>query len=132
MRAGWGAGRGVDGVTTNLLQFTDTKKKEESKGGVVRRRRRRESDTTMPAILFLNSAATAFVAMTTQADDLIAVTFECCSLKEPATQNRKQTGSTHTHTHAQGLPVLRTHDAPAVMLKNGDPSTLPIRHGYIY
>lgn len=96
MRAGWGAGRGVDGVTTNLLQFTDTKKKEESKGGVVRRRR--ESDTTMPAILFLSSAATAFVAMTTQADDLIAVTFECCSLKEPATQNRKQTGSTHTHT----------------------------------
>lgn len=128
MRAGWGAGRGVDGVTTNLLQFTDTKKKEESKGGVVRRRR--ESDTTMPAILFLSSAATAFVAMTTQADDLIAVTFECCSLKEPATQNRKQTGS--THTHAQGLPILRTHDAPAVMLKNGDPSTLPIRHGCIY
>jgi len=40
-----------------------------------RRRRRRESDTT-PAILFLSSAATAFVAMTTQADDLIAVTFE--------------------------------------------------------
>lgn len=130
MRAGWGAGRGVDGVTTNLLQFTDTKKKEESKGGVVRRRRRRESDTTMPAILFLSSAATAFVAMTTQADDLIAVTFECCSLKEPATQNRKQTGS--THTHAQGLPVLRTHDAPAVMLINGDPSTLSIRHRYIY
>lgn len=105
MRAGWGAGRGVDGVTTNLLQFTDTKKKEESKGGVVRRRRRRESDTTMPAILFLSSAATAFVAMTTQADDLIAVTFECCSLKEPATQNRKQTGSTHTHarTHKDCL-----------------------------
>lgn len=101
MRAGWGAGRGVDGVTTNLLQFTDTKKKEESKGGVVRRRRRRESDTTMPAILFLSSAATAFVAMTTQADDLIAVTFECCSLKEPATQNRKQTGSTHTHARTR-------------------------------
>lgn len=108
MRAGWGAGRGVDGVTTNLLQFTDTKKKEESKGGVVRRRRRRESDTTMPAILFLSSAATAFVAMTTQADDLIAVTFECCSLKEPATQNRKQTGSTHTHTHARTRTACST------------------------
>ena len=39
----------------------------------------------MPAILFLSSAATAFVAMTTQADDLIAVSFECRSLKEPIT-----------------------------------------------
>lgn len=72
-----------DSVTTNLLQFSDTKKKE-------RDRRRRESNA-MPAILFLSCAATAFVAMTTQADELIAVAFECCSLKEPVTQNRKPT-----------------------------------------
>ncbi len=42
-RAGRGTGGGVgDGVTTNLLQFTDTKEKEERKGreGGVRRRRR--------------------------------------------------------------------------------------------
>lgn len=63
-----------DGVTTNLLQFTDTKKKEESSSSRSRRKRRRESNTT-PAILFLSCAATAFVAMTTQADELIAVSF---------------------------------------------------------
>lgn len=87
-----------DGVTTNLLQFTDTKEKEERKG---RRGEEEEgeSDTT-PAILFLSSAATALVAMTTQADDLIAVTFECCSLKEPVTQDRsRQT------PHRRGLTV---------------------------
>lgn len=53
-RAGQGRGEG-DSATSNPLQFSDTKEKD-----------------TMPAILFLSSAATAFVAMTTQADDLIA------------------------------------------------------------
>ena len=83
-----------DGVTTNLLQFTDTKEKEERKGRRGEEEEEEEgeegeSDTT-PAILFLSSAATALVAMTTQADDLIAVTFECCSLKEPVTQDRSR------------------------------------------
>lgn len=71
--------------------------KRKRRGREGRRRRRRESNTK-PAILFLSSAATAFVAMTTQADDLIAVTFECCSLKEPVTQDRKHTDATQTGT----------------------------------
>lgn len=69
----WWAGGSGFGVTTNLLHFTDTKEKGERKG---EEGEARESDTT-PAILFLSSAATAFVAMTTQADDLIAVASEC-------------------------------------------------------
>lgn len=97
--SGDGGGEGVDGVTTNLLQFTDTKEKEERKGrrGEEDEEEEQESNTT-PAILFLSSAATAFVAMTTQADDLIAVAFECCSLKEPVTQDRKPTDATQTRT----------------------------------
>lgn len=67
---GWGVG-----VTTNLLHFTDTKEKGERKGEE-EEEEARESHTA-PAILFLSSAATAFVAMTTQADDLIAVASEC-------------------------------------------------------
>lgn len=63
---------GGSGVTTNLLHFTDTKEKGERKG---EEEEARESHTA-PAILFLSSAATAFVAMTTQADDLIAVASE--------------------------------------------------------
>lgn len=103
---------GEDGVTTNLLQFTDTKEKEERKQreGGVRRRWRRESDTT-PAILFLSSAATAFVAMTTQADDLIAVTFECCALKEPVTQDSSR------QTRTRCLSVIRTENTPASPLR---------------
>lgn len=64
------------GVTTNLLHFTDTKEKGERKGEEEEEEEARESHTA-PAILFLSSAATAFVAMTTQADDLIAVASEC-------------------------------------------------------
>lgn len=71
MVGGWVGGR--VGVTTNLLHFTDTKEKGERKG---EEEEARESHTA-PAILFLSSAATAFVAMTTQADDLIAVASEC-------------------------------------------------------
>lgn len=67
-------GGGGFGVTTNLLHFTDTKEKGERKGE--EEEEARESHTA-PAILFLSSAATAFVAMTTQADDLIAVASEC-------------------------------------------------------
>lgn len=74
----WAGGSGGFVVTTNLLPFTDTKEKGERKGEE-EEEEARESDTT-PAILFLSSAATAFVAMTTQADDLIAVASECpCS-----------------------------------------------------
>lgn len=64
-----------------------------------RRRRSGERDTT-PAILFLSRAATVFVTMTTQADDLIAVAFECCSLKEPVTQDRGRQAP-----HKRGLTV---------------------------
>lgn len=71
-----------------------------------------ESDTT-PAILFLSSAATAFVAMTTQADDLIAVAFECCSLKEPVTQDRgRQTA------HRRGPTVIWSENNPASLLRH--------------
>lgn len=66
------------------------------------------SDTT-PAILFLSSAATAFVAIATQADDLIAVTSECCSLKEPVTQDGEQTDATLTRTEREShgeIPLI--------------------------
>lgn len=67
---------GGSGITTNLLHFTDTKEKGDRRGEEEETEEARDSDTT-PAILFLGSAATAFVAMTTQADDLIAVASEC-------------------------------------------------------
>lgn len=100
-REGAGRGQGVvvvvevgwEGcrVTTNLLRLTDTKEKGERTGGGVRGKEEeeeeRESDTT-PAILFLRRAATVFVTMATQADDLIAVAFECSSLKEADGQTR--------------------------------------------
>lgn len=89
------------GVTTNLLHFTDTTEKGERKGEEEEKEEARERDTT-PAILFLSSAATAFVAMTTQADDLIAVASECRSLKEPVTRG----GSSQT-PHRQGSTAFK-------------------------
>lgn len=66
------------------------KRKRSGKGKGRRGEERRGGSDTTPAILFLSSAATAFVAMTMQADDLIAVTFECCPLKVPVTQDRSR------------------------------------------
>lgn len=80
----------------------------------MRRRRRRESDTT-PAILFLSSAATAFVAMTTQADDLIAVTFECRSLKEPVTPDRG--ADRHHIDEDRPSAATCTENTPAMLLE---------------
>lgn len=92
---GWGGGTVSQPICSSSL--IPKRKRRGREGGVRRTRRRRQSNTT-PAILFLSSAATAFVAMATQADDLIAVTFECCSLKEPVTRDRQHTDATRMRT----------------------------------
>lgn len=111
-RAGQGTGGGGMGGTVSQPICSSSLIPKRKGRGRGEEREEGESDTT-PAILFLSSAATAFVAMTTQADDLIAVAFECCSLKEPVTQDRgRQTA------HRRGPTVIWSENNPASLLRH--------------